>query len=100
MYNFNIYVDFQEDFYATVDWAHRIDPLLCISMFGITKKYLSDLKAETAGYVRLLLDAMEDRITNLFTRVSYNYYVKRYQKSISEVFIYVLRQSCDLYFSS
>lgn len=58
----------QEDFYATVDWAHKIDPLLCISMFGITEKYLSDLKAETAGYVRLLLDAMEDRITNLFTR--------------------------------
>ncbi|KAM0010516.1 putative exocyst complex component Sec3 [Helianthus debilis subsp. tardiflorus] len=58
----------QEDFFATVDWAHKIDPLLCISMHGITERYISDLKAETAGYVSLLLDAMEDKITTLFTR--------------------------------
>lgn len=58
-----------------MDWAHKIDPLLCISMHGITEKYFSDLKAETAGYVRLLLDAMEDRITTLFTRVSYICYL-------------------------
>nr|XP_043615361.1 exocyst complex component SEC3A-like [Erigeron canadensis] len=58
----------QEDFYATVDWAHKIDPLLGISMYGVTEKYLTDMIAETAGYVRLLLDALEDRITTLFTR--------------------------------
>ncbi|XP_071728221.1 exocyst complex component SEC3A-like, partial [Rutidosis leptorrhynchoides] len=58
----------QEDFYAIVDWAHKIDPLICVSMYGVTEKYISDLKAETAGYVRLLLDALEDRITSLFTR--------------------------------
>ncbi|PWA84268.1 exocyst complex component Sec3 [Artemisia annua] len=76
----------QEDFYATVDWAHRIDPLLCISMFGITKKYLSDLKAETAGYVRLLLDAMEDRITNLFTRFvdEARHQIERFDKGVKQ----------------
>ncbi|KAD4888725.1 hypothetical protein E3N88_20798 [Mikania micrantha] len=58
----------QEDFYAIVDWAHKIDPLLCISLHGITERYISDLKAETAGYVNLLLDAMEDKISTLFTR--------------------------------
>ncbi|KAI3785531.1 hypothetical protein L1987_44650 [Smallanthus sonchifolius] len=58
----------QEDFYVTVDWAHKIDPLLCIALHGITERYLSDLKAETAGYVGLLLDAIEDKISTLFTR--------------------------------
>ncbi|KAK1433546.1 hypothetical protein QVD17_10457 [Tagetes erecta] len=58
----------QEDFFATVDWAHKIDPLLCISLHGITERYISDLKAETAGYVGLLLDALEDKIGTLFTR--------------------------------
>ncbi|PWA80348.1 exocyst complex component Sec3 [Artemisia annua] len=76
----------QEDFYATVDWAHKIDPLLCISMFGITKKYLSDLKAETAGYVRLLLDAMEDRITNLFMRFidEARHQIERFDKGVKQ----------------
>ncbi|KAI3726720.1 hypothetical protein L1987_66522 [Smallanthus sonchifolius] len=58
----------QEHFYATVDWAHKIDPLLCIALHGITERYISDLKAETAGYVGLLLDAIEDKISTLFTR--------------------------------
>ncbi|KAK1422233.1 hypothetical protein QVD17_25200 [Tagetes erecta] len=58
----------QEHFFAIVDWAHKIDPLMCISMHAVTERHISDLKAETAGYVRLLLDAMEDRISTLFVR--------------------------------
>ncbi|KAF5817842.1 putative exocyst complex component Sec3 [Helianthus annuus] len=58
----------QEDFYAVVDWAYKIDPLRCISMHGITEKYISGQKADAAGYVRLLLDALEGRITAQFTR--------------------------------
>ncbi|KAI7745242.1 hypothetical protein M8C21_010626 [Ambrosia artemisiifolia] len=59
----------QEDFYAVVDWAYKIDPLRCISMHGITEKYISGQKADAAGYVRLLLDALEGRITAQFTRI-------------------------------
>ncbi|KAI3777425.1 hypothetical protein L1987_47225 [Smallanthus sonchifolius] len=58
----------QDDFYAIVDWAHKIDPLLCVSMHAVTERHLSVLEAETDGYVRLLLDAMEDRISTLFVR--------------------------------
>ncbi|KAK1427360.1 hypothetical protein QVD17_16043 [Tagetes erecta] len=58
----------QEDFYAVVDWAYKIDPLRCISMHGITEKYISGQKADAAGYVRLLLDKLEERITAQFTR--------------------------------
>ncbi|KAL4584383.1 hypothetical protein LXL04_008983 [Taraxacum kok-saghyz] len=58
----------QEDFYGVVDWAHKIDPLLCISMHGITEQYMNEQNSEVAGYVRLLLDAMEDRMDGLFIR--------------------------------
>jgi len=37
-------VPFQEDFYALVDWAFKLDPLSCISMHGITDRYLSAIK--------------------------------------------------------
>lgn len=56
----------QEDFYALVDWAYRIDPLRCISMHGITERYHSGQKADTAGFVRLLLDDLETRIAMQF----------------------------------
>ncbi|KAJ9567521.1 hypothetical protein OSB04_003487 [Centaurea solstitialis] len=56
----------QEDFYAIVDWAHKIDPLMCISMYGLTEQHMSDQKVDAAGYVGLLLDALEDRVTTLF----------------------------------
>ncbi|RLM57697.1 exocyst complex component SEC3A-like [Panicum miliaceum] len=36
----------QEDFYALVDWAFKLDPLSCILMHGITDRYLSGQKAE------------------------------------------------------
>lgn len=53
-----------------VDWAYKIDPLRCISMHGITERYLSGQKADAAGFVRLLLDDLESRISMQFTRVS------------------------------
>ncbi|URE40592.1 hypothetical protein MUK42_17420 [Musa troglodytarum] len=58
----------QEDFCSIVDWAYKIDPLCCISMHGITERYLSGQKADTAGFVRLLLDELETRISMLFSR--------------------------------
>lgn len=61
----------QEDFYAVVDWAYKIDPLRCISMHGITERYLSGQKADAAGFVRLLLGDLESRISMQFNRVSF-----------------------------
>ncbi|KAG0489803.1 hypothetical protein HPP92_006666, partial [Vanilla planifolia] len=58
----------QEDFYSLVDWAFKADPLRCISMHGITERYLSGQKADTAGFVRLLLDDLETRISINFGR--------------------------------
>ncbi|KAK7291152.1 hypothetical protein RIF29_06067 [Crotalaria pallida] len=58
----------QEDFYAVVDWAYKIDPLRCISMHGITERYLSGQKADAAGFVRLLLGDLESRISVQFSR--------------------------------
>ncbi|GAB4844734.1 Exocyst complex component S3A [Ancistrocladus abbreviatus] len=58
----------QEDFYAVVDWAYKIDPLRCISMHGITERYLSGQKADAAGFVRLLLGDLELRISMQFNR--------------------------------
>ncbi|RVX14985.1 Exocyst complex component SEC3A [Vitis vinifera] len=58
----------KEDFYAVVDWAYKIDPLRCISMHGITERYISGQKADAAGFVRLLLDDLESRISMQFGR--------------------------------
>ncbi|KAJ6404814.1 hypothetical protein OIU84_012896 [Salix udensis] len=58
----------QEDFYAVVDWAYKIDPLRCISMHGITERYLSGQKADAAGFVRLLLGDLESKISMQFSR--------------------------------
>lgn len=60
----------QEDFCAVVDWAYKIDPLRCISMHGITERYISGQKADAAGFVRILLDDLESRISTQFSRVS------------------------------
>ncbi|KAG6478449.1 hypothetical protein ZIOFF_061892 [Zingiber officinale] len=60
----------QEDFYAVVDWAYRIDPLRCISMYGITERYLSAQKADAAGFVRELLKDLQTKISTQFSRVS------------------------------
>ncbi|RDX80892.1 Exocyst complex component SEC3A, partial [Mucuna pruriens] len=58
----------QEDFYAIVDWAYKIDPLCCISMHGTTERYLSSQKADAAGFVRILLGDLESRISMQFSR--------------------------------
>lgn len=56
-----------------MDWAYKIDPLRCISMHGITERYISGQKADAAGFVRILLDDLESRISMQFTRVRYNF---------------------------
>lgn len=53
-----------------MDWAYRIDPLRCVSMHGVTERYISAQKNDAAGYVRILLDEMESRISTNFARVS------------------------------
>ncbi|TVU51739.1 hypothetical protein EJB05_03181, partial [Eragrostis curvula] len=58
----------QKDFYEVIDWAYNIDPLLCISMHGITERYISGQKADSAGFVRKLLDDLESRISAQFSR--------------------------------
>ncbi|OAE32849.1 hypothetical protein AXG93_1409s1160 [Marchantia polymorpha subsp. ruderalis] len=46
----DLLVGIEEDFYAVVDWAYKIDPLRCISMMGVTERYLSSHKADAAGF--------------------------------------------------
>ncbi|KAK8648997.1 hypothetical protein V6N13_129735 [Hibiscus sabdariffa] len=58
----------QEDFYVLVDWAYKIDPLRCISLHGITERYLSSQKSDAAGFVRLLLGDLESKISMQFNR--------------------------------
>ncbi|XP_015082404.1 exocyst complex component SEC3A-like isoform X2 [Solanum pennellii] len=58
----------QEDFFAVVDWAGKIDPMCCISMHGITERYIPGQKADAAGFVRILLDDLESRISMQFSR--------------------------------
>ncbi|EFJ12163.1 hypothetical protein SELMODRAFT_446742 [Selaginella moellendorffii] len=58
----------QEDFYAVVDWAYKVDPLRCISMQGTTERYLSSHKADAAGFVRRLLADLQARISNQFSK--------------------------------
>lgn len=61
----------QDDFSAVVDWAYKIDPLRCISMQGVTEKYLASHKADAAGFVRELLTALQARISLQFNRVRF-----------------------------
>ncbi|CAN4084803.1 unnamed protein product [Withania somnifera] len=58
----------QEDFFAVVDWAGKIDPMCCISMHGITERYIPGQKGDSAGFVRILLDDLESRISMQFSR--------------------------------
>ncbi|PAN42104.1 hypothetical protein PAHAL_8G100600 [Panicum hallii] len=77
----------QEDFYALVDWAFKLDPLSCISMHGITDRYLSGQKAEVSGYVQLLLDDLETRITILFSRFVDDacYQIEKYERNVRQI---------------
>ena len=61
-----------------MDWAYKIDPLRCISMHGITERYLSGQKADAAGFVRLLLGDLESRISMQFSRVGDQYIEEDY----------------------
>ncbi|XP_038983629.1 exocyst complex component SEC3A-like isoform X2 [Phoenix dactylifera] len=74
----------QEDFYSVVDWACKIDPMCCISMHGITERYLSGQKADAAGFVRLLLDDLETRISVHFSRFVDDacYQIERHERNV------------------
>ncbi|KAJ4788099.1 Exocyst complex component SEC3A [Rhynchospora pubera] len=58
----------QEDFYAIIDWAWKVDPLRCISMYGLTERYLSGQKTDAAGFVRKLLDDLRSKIISQFNK--------------------------------
>ncbi|GJN28135.1 hypothetical protein PR202_gb16220 [Eleusine coracana subsp. coracana] len=77
----------QDDFYALVDWAFKLDPLSCISMHGITDRYLSGQKAEVTGYVHVLLDDLETRITILFSRFVDDacYQIEKYEHNVRQI---------------
>ncbi|KAF0896859.1 hypothetical protein E2562_029364 [Oryza meyeriana var. granulata] len=77
----------QEDFYALVDWAFKLDPLSCISMHGITDRYLSGQKAVVAGYVHVLLDDLETRISILFSRFVDDacYQIEKYERNVRQI---------------
>ncbi|XP_061370679.1 exocyst complex component SEC3A-like [Gastrolobium bilobum] len=77
----------QEDFYAVVDWAYKIDPLRCISMHGVTEKYLSGQKADAAGFVRLLLGDLESRISMQFSRFVDEacHQIEKYERNVRQM---------------
>ncbi|XP_037429373.1 exocyst complex component SEC3A-like isoform X1 [Triticum dicoccoides] len=77
----------QEDFYAIVDWAFKLDPLSCIPMHGITDRYIAGQKAEVAGYVSVLLDDLETRITILFSRFVDDacFQIEKYERNVKQV---------------
>ncbi|CAH2042108.1 unnamed protein product [Thlaspi arvense] len=77
----------QEDFYAVVDWASKIDPLRCISMHGTTERYISGQKADAAGFVRVLLDDLESRISMQFSRFVEEacHQIERYERNVRQL---------------
>ncbi|EPS72266.1 hypothetical protein M569_02491 [Genlisea aurea] len=77
----------QEDFYAVVDWAYKIDPLRCISMHGITERYISAQKADAAGFVRILLDDLESRISTQFNSFVDEacHQIERHERNVRQV---------------
>ncbi|KAG7594368.1 F-box associated domain type 1 [Arabidopsis thaliana x Arabidopsis arenosa] len=82
----------QEDFYAVIDWAYKIDPLLCISMHGITERQ----KADTAGFVRLLLEDLESRVSMQFSHMGVLPYIPRFAALATRMEQYIQGQSRDL----
>ncbi|XP_072971123.1 exocyst complex component SEC3A-like isoform X2 [Typha angustifolia] len=77
----------QEDFYSVVDWACKIDSLCCISMHGVTERYLSGQKADVAGFVHVLLDDLETRISMLFSRFVDDacYQIEKYERNVRQM---------------
>ncbi|KAH9551801.1 hypothetical protein CY35_09G031900 [Sphagnum magellanicum] len=77
----------QEDFYAVVDWAYKIDPLRCISMQGVTERYLSGHKADAAGFVRRLLADLQSRISFQFNRFvdEAKFQIERHDRNVKQM---------------
>ncbi|KAL2610060.1 hypothetical protein R1flu_028633 [Riccia fluitans] len=77
----------EEDFYAVVDWAYKIDPLRCISMMGVTERYLSSHKADAASFVRRLLADLQSRISMQFNRFveEANLQIEKHDRSIKQI---------------
>ncbi|CAM6085191.1 unnamed protein product [Calypogeia fissa] len=77
----------EDDFYAVVDWAYKIDPLRCISMQGVTEKYLASHKTDAAGFVRDLLTTLQSRISLQFNRFveEANHQIERHDRSVRQV---------------
>ncbi|XP_072992777.1 exocyst complex component SEC3A-like isoform X4 [Typha latifolia] len=77
----------QEDFYSIMDWACKIDSLCCISMHGVTERYLSGQKADVAGFVHVLLDDLETRISMLFSRFVDDacYQIEKYERNVRQM---------------
>lgn len=85
----------QEDFYAVVDWAYKIDPLRCISMMGVTERYLSSHKADAAGFVRRLLADLQARISMQFNRVRFS--PRSLKLSFPSVYLSFLRKAAQYF---
>ncbi|KAG6545685.1 hypothetical protein Mapa_012870 [Marchantia paleacea] len=83
----DLLVGIEEDFYAVVDWAYKIDPLRCISMMGVTERYLSSHKADAAGFVRRLLADLQNRISLQFNRFvdEANLQIEKHDRSIKQI---------------
>ncbi|MED6182736.1 Exocyst complex component S3A, variant 2 [Stylosanthes scabra] len=73
----------QEEFHNVIDWVFKIDPLRCISMHGITERYLFGPKADAAGVVRILLGDLESRISMQFQRYvdEAGHHIEKFEKS-------------------
>lgn len=59
-------------------------------MHGITERYISGQKADAAGFVRLLLDDLESRISMQFGRVSFCLWAET-------IYGYFCSPGCDIY---
>ncbi|XP_078170955.1 exocyst complex component SEC3A-like [Carex rostrata] len=57
----------EDDFFAIIDWASNIDIWCCITMYGITDRYLAGHKVENAAFVHVLLGELESRIHSFFS---------------------------------
>ncbi|XP_014503805.1 exocyst complex component SEC3A-like isoform X4 [Vigna radiata var. radiata] len=87
----------QEDFYAVVDWAYKIDLLHCISMHGITECYLFGQKADATGFVRDLLRDLESRISIQFNRFVDEacHQIERNEKNVRSTGVLSYSQICN-----
>ncbi|KAJ3677628.1 hypothetical protein LUZ60_003352 [Juncus effusus] len=73
----------KEEFVSVIDWAFKIDELSCISMHGITDRYLLGQKADNSAFVKILLGELETIISNYFTTVVDDlcFQIEKYEKA-------------------